>query len=158
MMNPHIFQINSSTGGVPKLAQPSAEVSIIGLTNDVQRNKKHHGGPDRALCLFSLELILALQAEGHPIYPGAIGENVTIAGLDWDKIVPGVCLELGTQVLIEITSYAVPCKNIQGAFHKKKMKRVSQKVYPGWARAYVRVLQTGTIKIGDKIQLVPADV
>ena len=37
-----------------------------------------HGGPERALCLFSLERILELQAEGHPIFPGAAGENITI--------------------------------------------------------------------------------
>jgi MOSC domain-containing protein YiiM len=157
-MNPHIFQINSSRGGVPKLPQSSAEVNFWGLTTDVQRNKKHHGGSDRALCLYSLDHILALQAEGHPIYPGAIGENITIAGQDWNLVIPGVQLQLGAQVLLQITSFAVPCTQIQAAFADQKMVRVSQKVHPGWARVYTRVLQTGNITIGDAVELVQQNV
>lgn len=65
----HIFQINISRGGVPKQPIPIGEVTPLGLVGDVQRDRKHHGGPERPLCLFSLEHILALQAEGHPSTP-----------------------------------------------------------------------------------------
>ncbi|MFN2109684.1 MAG: MOSC domain-containing protein, partial [Anaerolineae bacterium] len=77
-----IFQINISHGGVPKLAVRSAEVTELGLVGDTHNNTKVHGGPTRALCLYSLERILALQAEGHPIFAGSTGENLTLAGLD----------------------------------------------------------------------------
>jgi MOSC domain-containing protein YiiM len=66
-----VAQISVSAGGVPKRAVPAARVTTLGIEGDVQRNREHHGGPDRALCLFSLERIRALRAEGHPIVPGA---------------------------------------------------------------------------------------
>ena len=150
-MTAHIFQLNISSGGVPKTAVSTAELTNLGLAGDMQRDRKHHGGPERALCLYSLERILALQAEGHPIYPGAIGENVTIAGLDWTTVVPESRWQLGNHVLIEITSYAVPCRNIQNAFINHKYGRVSTKKHEGWARVYARVLQIGSLTVGDAV-------
>ncbi len=156
MINPstdsRIFQISTSPGGVPKRSVPVAEVTSLGLAGDIQLDKVHHGGPDRAVCLFSLEHILALQAEGNPIYPGSIGENVTVAGLDWSKVVPGARLQLGEHVELEITSYAAPCSNIAGSFAESRFGRVSQKSNPGWARAYARVIRTGSIAPGDPIR------
>ncbi|MEM7115011.1 MAG: MOSC domain-containing protein [Chloroflexota bacterium] len=150
-MNGHIFQINASNGGVPKRPLRKAAVEPLGITVDKQENLKHHGGPERAVCLYSLDQILALQAEGHPIYPGSIGENVTISGVDWSQVQPGTRLRLGDEVILEVTSYAVPCRKIQGSFAGYKFGRVSQKANPGWARAYTRVLQTGQIQVGDKV-------
>lgn len=148
-----IFQINLSDGGVPKRAVGHAEVTLSGLMGDRQRNLEVHGGPQRAVCLYSLECILALQAEGHPIYPGAIGENITLAGLDWSKVTPGTRLWLGREVLIEITRYTSPCNNIAEAFANGDYSRVSQKLHPGWARVYARVIQGGKISIGDAVAL-----
>ena len=98
-----IFQINVSDGGVPKMPVRAVEVGLFGLRGDRQRDTEHHGGLERAVCLYSLERILALQAEGHPIYPGAVGENVTVSSLDWEQVVPGARLWLGEAVAIEIT-------------------------------------------------------
>ncbi len=150
-----IFQINASKGGVPKAPMAEGRVTVDGLVGDKQRNLKHHGGPQRALCLFPLEGILDLQAEGHPIYPGAIGENVTIAGLDWRKVTPGVTMQLGNEVRVEITGYAHPCSNIVAAFSDGNMNRVSVKKTPHRARVYARVLQEGVIRPGDVVTLEP---
>ena len=67
-----VYQINISNGGVPKWPVPSAWVTYLGIEGDRHRSPSH-GGPERALCLFSLEVIRLLQAEGHPIEPGAVG-------------------------------------------------------------------------------------
>lgn len=153
MSNGRLFQINVSEGGVPKLPVRSGEVTPLGLTADSQKNIKFHGGPTRALCLFSLEHIQTLQAEGHPIYPGAIGENLTISGLDWSLLVEGAMLQIGDEVRLEVTSYATPCRQIQESFAGRKYGRVSQKSNPSWARVYTKVLQTGNIRVGDSVQL-----
>src|SRR3990172_2425304 len=105
----YIFQINASPGGVPKLAVSAGEITFEGLAGDRQSNRDVHGGPDRALCLYSQERILALQREGHPIYPGAVGENLTIAGLDWEAVAPGIRLVIGERVRIVLTRYTAPC-------------------------------------------------
>ncbi|MCB9004145.1 MAG: MOSC domain-containing protein [Ardenticatenaceae bacterium] len=148
----HVFQLNMSKGGVPKRPLPTAEINQLGIVGDEQRDTLHHGGPERALSLYSLEHILALQAEGHPIYPGSVGENVTITGLDWGKVVPGVRLCLGA-VEIEITSYAVPCRTIRTSFKDEEFGRIGEKQHAGWSRAYARVLQGGKLQIGDAVML-----
>ncbi len=76
-----LHQISVSDGGVPNRPVPEAKITVDGVSGDRQRSPKIHGGRDRAVCLFSLEVIEALRAEGHPIEPGCTGENVTLAGL-----------------------------------------------------------------------------
>ncbi|MBV9786828.1 MAG: MOSC domain-containing protein [Chloroflexi bacterium] len=151
----HIFSLQRSNGGVPKLPIREATVTELGLEGDRQRDRRYHGGPERALCLFSLEEILALQAEGHPIYPGSTGENVTIAGLDWNELKVGVCLALGDEVVIQISSFAVPCNNIAESFEDGKFVRISQKTHPGESRLYARILKTGELRVGQAVRVVP---
>ncbi len=151
-----IFQINVSDGGVPKQPLRQAEVHSLGVSGDRQRDTQHHGGPLRAVSLFSLERILALQAEGHPIYPGSVGENITLSGLDWALVMPGALLQLGENVRLQVTSFAVPCRHIRHSFQDEIFTRISPTVHPGWARAYTQVLQPGAIRLGDPVTLWPA--
>lgn len=150
---PVIVSLNVSRGGVPKLAVPEARVAVAGMAGDWQKNRKYHGGPHRALCLFSLERIEALAAEGHPIGIGTTGENVTVAGLDWEGVVPGVRLRLGAAVVVEVTGYAGPCRTIQGSFLGRRTGRISQKAWPGWSRVYARVLREGVVRVGGGVVL-----
>lgn len=150
-----LFSINCSPGGVPKLPVPEALVAAFGIFGDRQNNMKYHGGPDRAVCLFSLERIRDLQAEGHPIGTGTTGENLTISGLDWDLVVPGSRIEVGSAIL-EITEYTRPCRTIRESFTDQKFVRMSQKHHPGWSRVYARVLREGMVVSGDDVTLVPA--
>jgi len=147
-----VVQINISGGGVPKLPVASARVTANGLEGDGHRDLEHHGGPERALCLFSLEQIRALQVEGHTVTPGAIGENLTLEGLDWERFQPGAMLELGERVRIEITRYTSPCFNIKSRFLGGDFARVSQKLHPGWSRVYAKVLLPGSISQGDPVR------
>jgi len=148
-----IAQINVSNGGVPKQPVEEGVVTWQGLTNDHQANREHHGGPERALCLYSLERIQALQAEGHPIFPGAIGENITVEGLDWEAVRPGVRLRLGAEVVVRVTRYTTPCATIRPFFRDGDYSRVSQKRHPGWSRVYASVVRPGRIRAGDRVEL-----
>jgi MOSC domain-containing protein YiiM len=154
-----IVQINVSPGGVPKRPVPEARVTRLGIEGDGHRNAELHGGPDRALCLFSVEQIEALQADGHPVEPGALGENLTLGGLDWATVQPGDFLRLGEEVLVQITRFTSPCANIRAAFLDGAYSRVSQTRHPGWSRVYARVLVPGEIAAGDPVErLTPAEV
>lgn len=148
-----IFQLNTSPGGVPKLAIREADVTELGITGDDHKFPDIHGGPERAVCLFSLERILELQSEGHPIFPGAVGENITISGIDWNEVTPGKQLSLGDEVVVEITSYTSPCNSIPESFVDGEYHRISQKLHPGYSRVYARVLRPGRIVIGQPVQL-----
>ncbi len=146
-----IVQINVSLGGVPKSPVPEARVTVNGVEGDRQNNLKYHGGPDRAVCLWSLEIIEMLQQEGHPIAPGSAGENITLWGLDWSALVPETRLQLGSDLQIEITDYAAPCRQNMKWFTDRKFSRISQKHYPGSSRLYARVMTEGSIRSGDKV-------
>ena len=152
-MNGRIFQLNCSNGGVPKLAVREAFVTDTGLECDRQAHPKIHGGPERALCLFPLEKIVELQAEGHPIFPGSVGENVTVAGLTWHQLEPGARLALGDEVIVEISKYTTPCNTIADSFRERDFRRIDQKHSPGDSRLYARILQTGTLKVGQEVKL-----
>ncbi|MEP0549048.1 MAG: MOSC domain-containing protein [Rhodothermales bacterium] len=150
----HVFQLNTSPGGVPKRAVQAVAVGPLGLEGDGVNHPKVHGGPERAVCLWSLDRILALQAEGHPIFPGAVGENVTLAGLDWSGLGPGSVLDLGDAVRLEVTKYTTPCNTIAAYFAERQFKRISEERHPGWSRLYARVLRPGTLRVGDVVRIV----
>lgn len=154
MAHGRIVQINVSPGGVPKLPVPSARVTELGLEGDLHRDMENHGGPERALCIYPMEQIRVLRAEGHDVSPGAIGENLTVEGLDWERVRPGSRLELGGGVVIEVTRYTSPCFKIKNRFADGDISRVSQKSRPGGSRVYARVLATGVIRQGDTVRLV----
>jgi MOSC domain-containing protein YiiM len=143
-----VVSINTSPGGVPKLPVAEAMVTVNGLDGDGHDNLDHHGGPDRAVSIFAIERILALQEEGHPIGTGSTGENLTLSGIDWDLVGPEATLEVG-DALLEIVSFAAPCRTIREAFLGEKFSRMSQKVHPGWSRVYARVLREGLVREGD---------
>jgi MOSC domain-containing protein YiiM len=147
-----IHQISTSDGGVPKLPVHQALVTQAGIVGDRQKNRLFHGGPNRAVCLYSLEVIGRLRTEGHPIAPGTTGENVTVSGIDWPLVRPGVRLRLGAEAEVEVTTYTVPCKNIAGSFADGRFNRISQKAAPGDSRVYARVLREGWITIGDAVE------
>ena len=145
-----VVSINSSGGGVPKRPVLFANVNALGLEDD-RHIDRNHGGPDRAICLYSLDLIKKLRAEGHPIDIGTAGENLTVEDLDWSLMQPGVKLTVGGEVRLEVTSFTVPCKTIAASFTDGKFARISEKVHPGWSRVYARVLQPGEVKTYSSI-------
>lgn len=147
-----VHQISISSGGVPKLPVPSAKVSIQGLEGDWQNDRRYHGGPERAVCLFPLSLIKLLNSEGHPIAPGTIGENLTLAGVsveDWAKLVPGSRLIFSGGVQLEVVSYSNPCSKIRNSFRDLEFLRVREDLHPGQSRLYSRVLKEGSIATGE---------
>lgn len=147
-----VLQINISRGGAPKMPIERGHVTSEGIVGDYQNDTEDHGGPMRALCLFTIEEIQRLVAEGHPIYPGATGENVTLSGIPLAALTPGARLTIG-ETLIEITGFAFPCKEIAPAFSDRDFTRISQKLHPGESRVYARVLREGEIRPGDVVRL-----
>lgn len=148
-----IVQVSVSKGGVPKLPVLEAEVGENGIVGDGHNEPEIHGGPERAVCLFAVERIEALAAEGHPIGPGSTGENITTRGIDWERVTPGSRLRLGADVLLEITRYTTPCTTIRGSFKDRDSNRIHHNLHPGWSRAYAKVLQPGTLRPGDAVEL-----
>ena len=148
--------IQISNGGVPKhRVDGPVAIGTGGLAGDRQRDLRFHGGPDRAVCLFSSEIIRQLRDQGHPIDHGTTGENLTISGLEWGLVSPGARVRVG-DALLEITRPAHPCKNIADSFADRDFSRISAKLHPGVGRMYARVLEPGVVRSGDPVVLSPS--
>ena len=149
-----VTQLSTSKGGVPKLAIDAVEVDFRGVVGDTQRVRVHHGRPWQALCLFADEVIDELRAEGHPIGRGSTGENITVAGLDWTVVRPGVQIRVGT-VLALVQAYAQPCRSNARWFLGGDFDRMNIERGPV-SRVYATVLRPGRIVTGDAIVVEPA--
>jgi hypothetical protein len=149
-----VAQLATSGGGVPKRAVEVVEVGDRGIIGDRQADRRNHGRPLQALCLWSTEVIEALQAEGHPIQPGSAGENVTISGIEWPTLRTGVQLLIG-DVLAEVSAYATPCSKNAAWFVDRDFNRMDQDRHPGWSRVYAWVKEPGTIRAGDPVVVEP---
>ena len=147
-----VFSINISGGGVPKHPIDHALVGIQGVAGDGHDDREHHGGPNRALCIYSIERIRLLRAEGHPVQPGSLGENITLEGLDSAKLKPGDRLSVG-ETEIEVTAYTTPCRTIRESFIDGGFTRVLHDRHPGDSRLYARVVRGGSIRRGDPVNL-----
>lgn len=140
-------------GGVPKHPVDHLAVTHAGVVGDRQAHRQHHGRPWQALCLWSTEAIDLLRADGHPIAPGRAGENVTITGLPWGRVRPGVQLRLG-DVLAEVSAYALPCKQNARWFVDGRFDAMSHRHGPV-SRVYATVLEPGEISHGAPCLLEP---
>lgn len=148
-----VHRLNVSRGGVPKTPVAEARVTREGIAGDVQGDRRYHGGPERAVSLFSLDVIERLRGEGHPIVPGSAGENVTVAGLDWSRVAPGTRLLFAGGVVLEVVSYCVPCGKIRASFAGGAIERIRQEDHPGESRVYARVAEEGTLREGEPVRL-----
>jgi MOSC domain-containing protein YiiM len=149
----HVHQINVSNGGVPKRPIDRAWIGTDGVEGDYQADRKHHGGPDQTLCLFSLEVIEMLQGEGHPIAPGSAGENLTISGLDWAAMAAGQRFRVGDDLVMEVTDTATPCSKNAQWFVDGNFRRMSDSAYRGSSRWYAKVVSPGIVANLDPVVL-----
>ena len=147
-----VASLHASGGGVPKPEIPSAEIDVGGVVGDAQAARQYHGRPWQALCLWSTEVVEAWAAEGHPIFPGAAGENLSLSGLDWSQIRAGLIVQVG-DVTARISAPAVPCTKNSRWFSDRDHRRLGHDVSPGRARWYASVLTPGRVEPGDPVSV-----
>jgi MOSC domain-containing protein YiiM len=155
-----ILQINVSRGGVPKRSIPSADVTALGIAGDECAHPGIHGGPQQALLLITSEGIEELTALGFPLYPGALGENLTTLGLDRRELRIGQRFRIGA-IIIEMIKVRAPCDqlNVYGPGIQKAVYdaqvHAGDPHSPCWGLSgfYASVIQPGPIRPGDPITL-----
>ena len=138
-------------GGVPKPSVDSIDVRLNGVHGERIRDTKHHGGPERAVCILSNQTLEFLQQDGHPILGGSTGENLLI-DVDEDVLEPGIRLKF-TDVELEITSPAPPCKTIKESFTNGDFKQLSHKLNPQRTRWYAKVIHEGIIRVDEIVEI-----
>lgn len=146
-----VVQHMHASRGLPKKAITHADVTWKGIKGDVQSERKHHGRPWQALCVWSTDAIERLRAEGHPIGPGFAGENITVAHIPSEAFRPGAHFRVGT-VRGFFTAYAIPCKKNSAWFANGDFTRMSHE-RGAESRVYAMVTTQGVINIGDTFEL-----
>ena len=154
-MDGRVLQVNVSPGGVPKEPVDRAWVSVLGVEGDRQRHETVHGGPHRAVALLGMEAIERVQADGHPIEPGSVGENLTTTGIELAGLPVGTRLAIGERLVLELSAPANPCDVIGGSFRNGKSGRISILTHPADSRMYARTLVEGEVRPGDPIRVLP---
>lgn len=150
-----IAQVSTSPGGVPK--RPVSEpvfVGTLGLVGDSHSEPEPmHGGTEQAVCIYSLESIARVAADGHTAFPGAFGENLTLEGIEMGSLAAGDRLAIGDDgLLLQLTKHAQPCQTIAHWFVDRHIARISAKTHPEDARWYARVLREGRVRPRDRVE------
>jgi MOSC domain-containing protein YiiM len=140
-----LLQLNVSKGGMPKLPVGQARVTVDGVEGDWQKNRKYHGGPNRAVCVFSTELYDRLRSYGIDLGPGSVGENFTTTGFDLQRLARGDRLRVG-ECVIEITDVRVPCRNL------KQWDEDLPELIVGYSGWVAKVVEEGVVKPGDSVE------
>ena len=151
-----------SLSGIDKRAVAGrVSVGALGLHGDHVLNTKHHGGPDQAVYLYSLEdydAFAELLGEVPPA--GTFGENLTVRGLESAGVRVGTRLSLDepglggeSGLLLEVTAPRIPCATFAAHMNDAGFVKAFRKMRrPG---LYARVLHPGTIGAGDRLGVQP---
>ncbi|MGZ4482924.1 MAG: MOSC domain-containing protein [Nocardioidaceae bacterium] len=129
-------------------------VRELGLDGDQVADTEHHGGTYQAVYAFAQEdLDFWSEQLGETVPPGLFGENLTTAGIDVNEAVVGERWRIGT-ALLQVIEVRIPCnvfKNwlgVRGYDNTVWVKRFTAEGRPG---PYLRVLEEGTLRVGDPI-------
>ncbi|WP_424768911.1 MOSC domain-containing protein [Paenibacillus sp. sgz302251] len=139
--------------GIYKQASPlSHTLGFTGLQGDGQGDTVHHGGPDKAVCVYFEQRYPYWQEQlPLPFEYGAFGENFTLSNWTEEDLCIGDIVEAG-DVLLQVSQPRQPCFKL-GIRHQlpELPERVQKLGYTGF---YFRVLREGTVKAGLAFQVV----
>ena len=162
----NVVQICRSPGGLPKFPIAHARIGPLGVEGDRHAHPHIHGGPKQALLLVCAEVIEELAEEGYPLFFGALGENITMRGLDRRTLRAGQRYRLGSEVIIELTKPRGPCKALDKYDERLKsvvwdaQVKAGNAQSPRWGMSgfYASVVTGGLLLPGAPIVFLEQDV
>jgi MOSC domain-containing protein YiiM len=128
------------------------EVGWLGLAGDEQSDTENHGGREQALYVYAREdLDWWVERLSRELADGVFGENITTGGVDVTGALIGEIWQLGTAV-VQVTSPRIPCMVFAGWLDEYHwVKRFASAGRPG---AYLRVLEQGVVRAGDRLEVI----
>jgi MOSC domain-containing protein YiiM len=135
------------TGIYKRPVSGGVRIEKLGPQNDVIIDKKHHGGVDQAVYLYSIEDYQWWERQlGKPASAGMFGENLTISGVTAGNVCVGDRFKIN-EVVLEVTSPRIPCSTLSARMEDTKFaKKFMDASRPG---IYCRVLNEGVVQAGD---------
>jgi len=140
-----------STGIFKHPVTGPVRIGSLGLEGDFIASKKHHGGPDQAVYIYSTGDYEWWSHElGRELGPGIFGENLTISELESAHFSIGDRLTVG-EVTLEVTAPRIPCNTFAIRMGDAQfVKRFCAAERPG---LYCRVIRTGSVRAGDPVTI-----
>jgi MOSC domain-containing protein YiiM len=138
-----IVSINvSKHKGTQKTAIDHVEViKGHGLKDDA------HAGPwHRQVSFLASESIETARNTGLDVGSGDFAENITTSGIDWKQVPVGCRLQIGNQVIMEITQIGKECHNKCAIYYK-----AGDCIMPKEG-IFASVVEGGTIQVNDPIR------
>lgn len=126
-----------------------------GIEGDAQGDRKHHGGPEKALHHYPREHYAAWAKEigPHPLLsaPGAFGENLSTTGWTEGNVCIGDVVRFGS-VVLQVSQGRQPCFKLNRWFGRDDVAVLVQRTgRTGW---YYRVLESGVVETGSALSVV----
>lgn len=140
--------------GIRKLpAAGRVTVRRLGLAGDGQGNPEVHGGPDKAVYVYSLDHYAPWSRElgRSDLAPGIFGENLTVEGMVETAVKIGDIYRFGTAVL-QVTKPRAPCYKLVARMGLPDFQRTF--LASGRVGFYCRVLEEGDVAAGDPVERV----
>lgn len=123
-----------------------------GAVGDFIGETQHHGGDDQAVYAVAREELDWWGAElGRDLRDGMFGENLTTHGLDVDAALVDEVWQVG-EVRLRVAGPRIPCNTFRA--HMGEPGWVKRFAARGRSGAYLAVLEPGTIRAGDTIEVV----
>jgi len=111
----------------------------------------------RQVHLVHYELLTQLAAQGFPVVPGSIGENITTQGLDVLALPEGSELHLGAKAVVVVTGLRNPCLQLD-SFSAGLMGAVLDRTGDGRLIRKAGIMGVvsvgGVVRSGDPIRVV----
>jgi MOSC domain-containing protein YiiM len=128
------------TGGA-KSPVPQAMLRASGFEGDGQGDRRNHGGPDKAVCVYpSVHYPHWQRMLGRRLDPGAFSENLTVSGIWEARVCVGDVFRTG-EAVVQVSTPWTPCDKVAGKNGEKQLpKWISGSGYTGF---YMRVLEEG---------------
>ncbi|WP_313802807.1 MOSC domain-containing protein [Cytobacillus sp.] len=144
-------QKDVSTGIFKKATDEALYLSYLNFEGDGQGDLVHHGGREKAVCVYPYEHYPFWENElNRPLEYGSLGENLTIKGLLETDVCIGDVFELG-KAIVQVSQPRQPCYKLTIRHGVPDMLlKVQQTGYTGF---YFRVLAEGVVSKDDGLSL-----
>jgi MOSC domain-containing protein YiiM len=145
-----------ATGIYKEPVSHPVRATVLGLEGDVQVDRENHGGPDKAIYVYTVENYRFWEQEFNkaPFPYGQFGENFTVEELPDEAVHIGDLFRIGP-ILVQVTQPRVPCFKL--GLKMDNPVFVNAFLRSGRVGFYLRVLEEGEVSPGDTITRIRVD-
>ncbi|KMP38750.1 MOSC domain-containing protein [Bacillus bombysepticus] len=143
------------TGINKKQVKEPVYLSFVKFSGDGQADLVHHGGVDKAVCVYTGDHYPYWEKElNQDLVYGAFGENITVSGMSEEDVCIGDTFELG-QAIVQVTQPRQPCFKLAKKYNIPKLPLYFQET--GYTGFYFRVLKEGWVSSVDTLKRLQSD-